>query len=459
MAEINWPILRRSNLLRAQSLSPLIGEDMVVLVHLSDIHFRKNSNSVTDIDKDLRNEIEADAGRVAGDLGAPTAILVGGDIAFSGARDEYESAKEWLHKFCASVGVTFANVWCVPGNHDVDQNVIKKSEVLFDLQRALQAVAPNGIDAKFTKYFEDEIGRVQLYRSIEEFNLFSENYGYALSAERPFSTIDLELNDRSTLRVFGLNSTVASNHTDNVVKKVVLGRYQLPKSEAGVTNLVLCHHPPDWWIDHDNLKRDVNSRAHIQLYGHKHNQHVQRVENSVQVFAGAMHPDREEKEWRPRYNWITLEVSGEPTARVLNVKIFPRVLSEAEPKFVADTIACNELNHKSYILPLQDWSLPVESATTDVATGNVEDSMDPPSKLTDPVRILTFRLFELSYLTRYDLARNLDLLRNEDEGLRDYDVFKNVLRRATDEDKLADLWDAVQRIDDDARYNSNPFRT
>jgi 3',5'-cyclic AMP phosphodiesterase CpdA len=437
---------------------------VAVLIHLSDIHFRKHSGSALDIDSDLRNELEIDAKKLVETLGPPTAILVGGDIAYSGKRDEYVVARGWLGKLSSAVGVSFANVWCVPGNHDVDQSVIRNSAVLFDLQNAIRGAAPAGVDAKLLSYFGDEIGRTQLYSSIAEFNAFAEPYGYKLTADRPFSEFDLPLNDGSLLRIYGLNSTIVSNHMDQNVESIVLGRYQLPKrtSEGGVTNLVLCHHPPDWWSDDDALKDDFDVRAHIQLYGHKHRHVLRSVENSVRLVAGAVHPERVETGWRPRYNWLTVSVTGNGSQRTLDVKVYPRVWSETEPRFTADFNSCGGAEFKEYSLKLESWEPPKSTASGESATQPTscaeETTMQQPIRLTNPLRVLTFRLFELPYLTRLSVAQKLSLIRNEDAGLRDYDIFKNVLKRASDEGKLADLWDAVQVEAKDSRFGDNPFR-
>ena len=97
-----------------------MADDSLIFVHLSDIHFRCWSGSEYDVDNDLRNELLLDAESVSKDHGQPQGILVTGDIAFSGTSEEYDIAKEWLAELCIKLGRTLENVWCVPGNHDVE---------------------------------------------------------------------------------------------------------------------------------------------------------------------------------------------------------------------------------------------------------------------------------------------------------------------------------------------------
>ncbi len=102
--------------------------DALVLVHLSDIHFRDPRRGTTGIlDADLRRELQSDALRVVAVAGRAEGILVGGDIAHSGRKEEYEIAREWLNSFCGRLGCETDDVWVVPGNHDVDRSVLEGS--------------------------------------------------------------------------------------------------------------------------------------------------------------------------------------------------------------------------------------------------------------------------------------------------------------------------------------------
>ena len=67
----------------------------ISFVHLSDIHFVKSSNNSADIDRELRDAIITDLDvNAKNTLENVSGILVSGDIAFSGAKAEYEKAKE-----------------------------------------------------------------------------------------------------------------------------------------------------------------------------------------------------------------------------------------------------------------------------------------------------------------------------------------------------------------------------
>jgi hypothetical protein len=76
----------------------------------------------------------------------------------------------------------------------------------------------------------------------------------------------------------------------------------------------------------------------------------------------------------------------------------------------------------------------------------------------DPIRVLTYRFFDLAHVVRIDTARKLGLLEDKDEGLQDYELFERVLTRAAKNHLLVQLWDEVELKHGDSKYESNPFR-
>jgi hypothetical protein len=75
----------------------------------------------------------------------------------------------------------------------------------------------------------------------------------------------------------------------------------------------------------------------------------------------------------------------------------------------------------------------------------------------DPLRILTYRFFDLRHATRIHLLCELGLYRDEDEGLQDFELFEAVLVRAKKFGLLAVLWGRVERSHADDKYKLNPF--
>lgn len=434
---------------------------MTLFLHVSDIHFRKTSGTVTDIDEDLRNQLLLDAEAFAGEHGKPDGILVSGDIAFSGRQEEYEIAEEWLNKLSNAVGRGGVGIWCVPGNHDVDQSKARGGLVK-QLHERMRKASENEIDTVLADLLGDAAAGEPLFSTIEGYNThFARKFKCDISPEQPYWSEIFILNDLSRLRIRGVNSTIVSDHQDNIHKKVILGRYQLPDRSTGIVELLLCHHPPDWWQDSEQLSDDMENRCHLQLFGHKHRHRLKHIENSVVLSAGAVHPDRREEGWQPRYNWLKVHVDGRDDARKLAVTVFPRVWSTHETRFIADSNTCGGQNSKEYFLDLEPWTAPASpQAETESHQGSEEyELLDEEGNAMKKSRILTYRFFELPHVKRLDVIRALNLIRDEDEGLSDTDLFHRAMMRARDERRLAELWDKVQQQHNDGEYQDNPYRT
>lgn len=430
---------------------------MLSFLHLSDIHFHKESGNPFDVDEDLRNGILNDVTEFAGDHPKPDGILVSGDLAYSGSESEYQIAKEWLESICQSVGRDLGYVYCVPGNHDVDQRRVRESELLADIHATLRDIDPSEIDQKLLKFIGDERAKGMLYETIEQYNIFARHFECEISPKSPTWIANFELDDGSILRVNGLNSSMVSNHLDNVVKEVVLGRYQIPKETPGIVQLAMCHHPPDWWRDDERVEFDLRERCRIQLFGHKHSHRLERMGDTVVVSAGAVHPERTEDSWSPRFNWFEVQVDGRGSDRKLQVKVFPRVLNGAS--FVADSLTCQGEDHKEYVIDLPSWTPPVGTAEAGSGSQSLDISSAVGNTDMNRGRTLTYRFYELPYVTRLSISQELGLIRDEDETVGEATLFRQVLRRANAEDLLADLWDRVEENHEDQLHSSNPYRT
>ena len=79
----------------------------------------------------------------------------------------------------------------------------------------------------------------------------------------------------------------------------------------------LAHHPPSWLRDGDHVEELLSNRARLQLWGHRHSQRARYMDGNVHIYAGAVHPQRNELDWEPRYNIIRIEIEdGEAQATV-----------------------------------------------------------------------------------------------------------------------------------------------
>lgn len=101
----------------------------MLILHISDIHFRSPQclDPMQDPDFAIRTRMMRDLMKQVELLGDVGAILIGGDVAFKGAKDEYETAWKWILQLAQISGCPMERIFVVPGNHDVDRAIVRQS--------------------------------------------------------------------------------------------------------------------------------------------------------------------------------------------------------------------------------------------------------------------------------------------------------------------------------------------
>ncbi len=117
----------------------------MLLLHISDIHFRAPDclNADLDPDRPYRTRLIADVRNCVAELGSVGAILIGGDVAFKGAPEEYATAMVWIHELAAVAGCPMERVFVIPGNHDVDHSVIRVTPAVRNARDAIRRAINN----------------------------------------------------------------------------------------------------------------------------------------------------------------------------------------------------------------------------------------------------------------------------------------------------------------------------
>lgn len=454
---------------RHTTLNSTTMDQPLVFIHLSDIHFNKKWLDHYELDRDLRDQLEKDVVRVRDRFQAVQGILISGDIAFAGRKEEYVAARTWLKRLCELARCREHAVWCVPGNHDADRAKHESSPLLQDLHDRLRPADPAEVDDLIARYLRDETACPLLFNPIEVYNLEFAAHFRCTSGLAPLAwQHDLQLNDGSKLRIHGINSVLAFDGTDNFGdRKLIVGTVQArPLEENGVTYLTMAHHPPEWLIDYDTVHLSLTNRARVQLFGHKHIHRIEHINNSLRIGAGAVHPSRKEKNWLPRYNWIALSVRDTRDGRFLDVDVSPRVWREEDTAFVPDYAACGGKESHVYNLALEPWTAPapVVGVPVPIQVSSPSASPNPAGNATmdkmdanDAARTLTYRFLDLPHVVRIEIAQQLGLYADEDEGLRNPELLDRIFQRATDQRRLGQLWEQVESRHDDGQNPVNPY--
>ncbi len=226
--------------------------------------------------------------------------------------------------------------------------------------------------------------------------------------------------------------------------------------EEGVVHTVLCHHPPQWFWDQDSSEEALNAHARIQLFGHKHSQRLDLVNSNVRLSAGAMHPNRLESGWQPRYNVVIASVSGQGDSRVLDVVAWPRVWNPTQRRFAPD-FDPEGFPSRRFPLPVDAWkgpsarraepeaAVPVQAQAPGPTSASTTTVHPLEGRALDPARKLVYRFLNLPYHTRVSIANNLGIWRDEEKDLPSVEAFRRCFVRAKQLGVLERLSEEVER--------------
>ncbi|UHQ19025.1 metallophosphoesterase [Lysobacter sp. KIS68-7] len=423
----------------------------MLLLHVSDIHFRSPDclDSNLDPERPYRTRLLQDVRARVAELGPVGAILVGGDIAFKGAADEYQVAMTWLRELAAVAGCPIERVFVVPGNHDVDRAIAQRPATR-NVRAAISQAGAERRDRELrAQIMDSDTGRA-LLAPIGAYNEFAKDLNCQVYfPERLYWKQDLELDHGVTLRVHGLTSSLLSGTDGNDTREsLYLSPLQTVLDPVDdVVNLVLCHHPPDWLMDQDDANDAICGRASIHMFGHKHRQRIQRDPQYIRFSAGAVNPDRQEPGWLPGYNLVDVRVAGEGKDRVLRIEAHLRQWQSNPDQFRAVLDAGGEdvFRHE---IRIPSSTLSGVSVVDDAGIGGSEslyqpaDSADADSEaaMGDPItRNLVFRFWKLQSSQRREIALGLDLITEDEMRVPEPERYGRALIRASERGKLDEL--------------------
>jgi hypothetical protein len=388
-----------------------------------------------------------------GRLGPANLVAVSGDVAFAGQPEEFEFATDWLKQACDACGADFRNVFVVPGNHDVDRKVADEDLVQL-IHDDIKGTPDHGVDAKIRKYLTKPDSRALLYQSLEAYNVFAQQFFCdMLPPERTRVNRTFQLNDGSTLKLWGVNSAFLSSAADKKDDLFVdPATFQITR-QAGTVNMVVTHHHPTWLRQQQRVEDHYGAVAPIQLFGHVHTNRILRDENFLRFTASALHPDPTERNPEPGYNLLRGEVEREGGQRRLHVKAYVRMWQESPAQFRAKM--CGDEMFFEHWIKLEPWEAShVADAphTTNPEAAEIERSDPSPNVETMSVlRELGIRFYRLTFSQKSEIAGRLELLEDEDMSAPDFERFRRVFIRAGERKKLADLKRAIEEAEGQAK--------
>jgi hypothetical protein len=413
----------------------------VLIIHLSDI----------------RNELLRDVEAFCNRLGPPAIIIVSGDVAFAGDKDEYLFATKWLAELCDRCGAKMNTVFVIPGNHDVVRSTADKIMVQ-TLHKEIKGSSDIALNATIAGFLTDKDGARLLYESLDNYNAFANQFLCdLLPPDRTRTFRDLTLNDNSILRIWGLNTAFVSSSADKEGELFVDPSCMQITRQNGVTNFVLAHHHLSWLRQRQAFEDHLNDVAPVQLFGHIHTNRIIMERDWVRLTASATHPDRHEAAWEPGYNIIEVDVDRSGENRRLHVRAHVRIWQTAPGGFRAkeDTRKRSKEGEAKNVfehwVDLEPWegshATSIPSAPMEHANIDAPSSTSPSVEAMTALRDIGVRFYQLSFSKKSEIAGRLELLEEEDMSQPDFERFRRVFLRAHDRKKLDELKDAIEEAE------------
>lgn len=429
----------------------------MLLLHISDIHFRSPDclNPDLDPDRPYRTRLIQDVRERVAELGSVGAILIGGDIAFKGAAEEYSTAMTWIRELAAVAGCPAERIFVIPGNHDVDRALIVKTPAVRNAQAAISKAEPQWREREFRTQISDPDTARSLTKSITAYNEFAKLFNCQVYLpDHLYWKQDLDLEDGVTLRIFGLTSTILSGEggANDTRESLYLSPLQTVLDPVDdVVNLAFCHHPPDWLMDQDDVNDAICGRSAIHMFGHKHRQRIIREEGYVRFSAGAVNPDRNDLGWIPGYNLVRINITGIGVDRRILVEAHLRQWQTNPDRFRPVVTARDEVvfNHsipfpgdarakaRFVELPVGVISSPISQPAAVEAIGS---EVDAEAAMGDPsTRNLVFRFWNLTSSARREITLKLGLITEDELSVPEPERYGRALIRAGERNKVNEL--------------------
>lgn len=242
------------------------------IVHLSDLHFKSKSDvGFKRLDK-LANAIS-----FACSPDERMLVLVTGDIANTGAPEEYEVATDFFRQLLIGLKLEFENskspIVFIPGNHDCDfRNVGDLRQILLDqIHDQLESIDVAG----------ETVGAIlQVQKNFFRFNAVMTGIDIPESEQLFFRRKIEHGSSKLELRCF--NSAWLSSHHETT------GTLGLPISIANEATqptdcdavISLIHHPFNWMNStaYQSFRKAIQRGSNFLLTGHEHSQGGQIVQ-------------------------------------------------------------------------------------------------------------------------------------------------------------------------------------
>jgi len=239
---------------------------IISVLHLSDIHFKKNNNTILEKIEKIFNAIKNEI-----DNSEYIFLTFTGDIAFSGLESEYKQATSFIENLQKMVSEYNDKIKIefifTPGNHDCDfsQNLDVRNMIIDNIIQDPTKITPALISTCIETQ-KEYFNFIQNFNSLQHINMDITNdlfirYEYDINEYKiAFNSYNLawasKIKESQSEIIYPINS---------IDKEAI-------SNENYNLTISLFHHPLHW-LEHQNMrqfKELINSTSNIVMTGHEH---------------------------------------------------------------------------------------------------------------------------------------------------------------------------------------------
>lgn len=424
---------------------------MLRLLLLSDIHFLFLYEEM-DSDAPIRTAFFKDLADFKKVHGAVDHILVCGDIASKGVKDEYDAAYVFFKKLCDVVGCKPEEIYIVPGNHDKNFSAPNA-----DIRHLINAGLSNekiDADKLFVDLLRNNFSQFKtLYQPFKDYQDFAvkmlsteplmtkcldedEDVVYDNEKDKAYMMTNLGFIGNYPITLYAMNTALCADWLDvndfGQGHKLFLPKlsYITKANKENCINIVMMHHPIHNLVCGEQIKNKLDENFQIQIFGHLHKP-VSDNNNAVHIHSGAFQPPKDENDksgdYFSVYNILELDVESEDEIDNLTVRLRVEKFNEDTKEFVE-----MEAESKNFKLHLN------KSANRWDAANQIQQGMLPKG-ITE--RTVKYKFLQLD--NPKAIMRNLNYSYDEDKSHNKNCI--DFLNKMQSEQRMLELWNEIKQ--------------
>lgn len=422
---------------------------MIRILLLSDIHWLAIANEI-DPDFTMRKAFLRDIEDFCESNGAFEHILISGDIACKGSKEEYAKALEFLKLLCEKTRCELDQIYVIPGNHDKNFNAEGSAE-----RHILHSGLSNessDTEKLFNELLNKNFGAVKtLYKPFEEYHSFASKIDssdtfmerclegekcrpYNPDTDKLYKKFELQKLGDYEVSLYGMNTVLISDWYDlnekNVGHKLFLPQlsYNADVETEGHINIVMLHHPISYLVNGEKIRTVLDRNFVVQIFGHLHVP-ASDENNAIHIMSGAFQPQGQGTEdtcYFPVYNILEMTVVTGTSQDKLdaNLKV---------EKYNSETLAFEEVEEesKSFTVNLSKLHVNRWAKSTSKKQHELPDG-------------LTLRKIRITFLQLPDQKHFINKMDRYDDSCSMSENCVRFLKKMEDDGRMLELWNEVK---------------